>query len=121
MVCSGEKTKLLIIGTSGQRSRKLEANNKVIQVEVCEKVVKETRDEKLLGIIISNNLTWKTHLYGNKLTGDEKIVGLVTKLSQRVGILAKLVKIKTPSQFSKVCDGIFTSKLTNCLEVFGNV
>ena len=72
-------------------------------------------------MIISNDMTWKTHLYGNNLTGDDKIVGLVTKLSQRVGILSKLVKIMTPSQFSKVCDGLFTSKLTNCLEVFGNV
>ena len=44
---------------------------------------------------------WKTHLYGNNLTGDEKIVGLVTKLSQRVGILSKLVKIMTPIQYQQ--------------------
>ena len=121
MVCSGEKTKLLVIGTKGKRNQKLVANNKVIRVEVCDKIVEESKDEKLLGIIISNDLTWKTHLYGNKLTGDDKIVGLVSKLSQRVGILYKLSKIMTSSQFAKVCEGLFTSKLTNCLEVFGNV
>ena len=119
MVCSGAKTKLLIMGTRRQRNRMLAANNRLIQVNVCGKVVKESSDEKLLGTVISNDLTWKTHLYGNNLTGEDKIVGLVTKLSQRVGILSKLVKIMSPSQFSKVSAG--NSKLTNCLEVFGNV
>ena len=71
-------------------------------------MVKESSDEKLLGIIISNDLTWKMHLYGNNLTGEDKIVGLVTKLSQRVGILSKLAKVMFPSQFRKVSAGIFT-------------
>ena len=84
-------------------------------------MVNESPDEKLLGVIISNDLTWKTHLYGNGLTGDDKIIGLITQLSQRVGILSKLKKVMTTSQFKKACEGIFNSKLTYCLQVFGNV
>ena len=75
MVCSGAKTKLLIMGTRRQRNRMLAANNRLIQVNICGKVVKESSDEKLLGTVISNDLTWKTHLYGNDLTGEDKIVG----------------------------------------------
>ena len=66
-------------------------------------------------------MTWRTHLYGNNKSGDEKIVGLVTQLSKRVGILTKLSKLMSPSQFSRICEGIFTSKVTYCLQVFGNV
>ena len=82
------------------------------QVNVCGKVVSESVDEKLLGVVISNDLTWHTHLYGNNLTGDDKLVGLITQLSKRVGILTKLSKILNPFQFFRVCDGLFTSKVS---------
>lgn len=90
----------------------------MIQVKVCGKTVVETPDEKLLGIIISIDLTWKTHLYGNHLTGDSKILGLITNLSQRVGILSKLAKIMPPKQFAKVCEGLFTSKVTKIILLY---
>ena len=121
MVCSGDKTKLLIIATREQRNRKILPLNKKVKITVAGEEVEESTDEKLLGVIISNDMTWKTHLYGNGLTGDDKIVGLTTQLSQRVGILAKLKKVMTKTQFKKVCEGIFDSKLAYCLQVFGNV
>ena len=83
MVCADDKTKLLVIGTRELRRSRLTTNNREITVNVCGEVIEESRDEKLLGVIVSNNFTWKTHLYGNNKTGDDKIVGLTTKLSQR--------------------------------------
>ena len=47
--------------------------------------------------------------------------GLITKLSQRVGILSKLSKVIPTKQFSNICEGLFTSKLNYCLQLFGNV
>ena len=47
MVCSGEKTKMLIIGTSEQKRNIFEED---IEIRVCEKVVKVSPSEKLLGI-----------------------------------------------------------------------
>ena len=82
---------MLIIATREQRNRKIPPN-KIVKISVASKEVVESKDEKLLGVIISNDLSWKTHLYGNGLTGDDKIVGLTTQLSQRVGILTKLKK-----------------------------
>ena len=55
---------------------------------------------------------WKQSNWGRKNN---------TKLSQRVGILSKLSKVMPRSQFSKICEGLFTSKLINCLQLFGNV
>ena len=119
MLCSGDKTKLLIPATREQRRIKLQG--KTLQVKVCNKVIEETSDEKLLGIVMSNNLTWNSHLYGNKLTGKDKIIGLIPKLSQRVGMLAELNKFMTRKQFSSACDGLFTSCLLYCLPLFVNV
>ena len=81
MVCAGEKTKLLIVATRETRERN---GAPLVQIEVCGKTVEESSAEKLLGVIVSNDLSWKTHLYGNNKTGKDKITGLVTKLSQRV-------------------------------------
>ena len=121
MVCSGDKTKLVVVGTRSLRQRKLTNQNKSIQVNVCGKVVEESDHEKLLGVIITNDMSWKGHLYDNGKTGKEKLTGLTTKLGQRVGILTKLRKIMTPTQFNTACEGIFYSKLNYCLQVFGHV
>ena len=119
MLCSGEKTKLLVIATKEQRTLKLQ--EKTITINVCNKAITETKNEKLLGIFMSNNLTWNSYLYGNKLTGKDKITGLLPKLSQRVGMLGKLNKLMNRSQFSTTCDGLFPSCLLYCLPLFCNV
>ena len=36
--------------------------NKEFTLNVCGQTITESSDEKLLGIVISNNLTWNTHL-----------------------------------------------------------
>ena len=120
MICSGEKTKLLVVGTKELRRVRLQAHNKVLSVSVCGQEILETKDEKLLGIIISNDLTWNTHLYGNKLQGKDKLVGLVPQLSQRVGVIKKLSKVLSKKQLQNTCSGIFTSKLLYGLPLFSN-
>ena len=69
---------------------------------------------------MSNNYSWNSHLNGNNLKGKDKVIGLVPKLSQRVGMLAKLNKYMTREQFKQTCDGIFTSCLLYCLPLFCN-
>ena len=118
MLCSGGKTKLLVIGTRGMKASKL--RNRFLKVRVGEIAVEETSDEKLLVIVISNNLSWNSYLYGNKLQGKDKIIGLIPKLSQRVGMLGKLRKYMTKDQFKLSCEGIFTSCLLYCLPLFCN-
>ena len=65
MVCSGEKTKLIIIGTNDLKKNIFETIKETgIEVIVANKLVKPTESEKLLGLIVSNNLSWKNYLYG---------------------------------------------------------
>ena len=119
MICSGEKTKLLVVGTKELRAAKL-IDERALSIEVCDQKIVETKDEKLLGVIMSNNLTWSTHLYGNKLQGKDKLVGLIPQLSQRVGILRSLSKVMSVNQLRNTCSGIFTAKLLYGLPVFCN-
>ena len=119
MLCSGGKTKLLVIGTRGLKTSKL--GNRVLKVKVGDIEVEETSDEKLLGILMSNNLSWNSYLYGNKLQGKDKVSGLVPKLSQRVGMLSRLNNYMTRDQFKLTCEGVFTSCLLYCLPLFSNV
>ena len=47
------------------------------KITVDEKEIVETDSEKLLGVVINNELTWKNHLYG-----DEEHDGLIPQLSR---------------------------------------
>ena len=110
---AGEKSKLLVIGTRMRRQQKL---NSKMTINVDGKEVVETESEKLLGVIINNELTWKHHLYG-----DDDNEGLITQLSRRIGILKKLSTKMSPKRLKLFAAGIFYSKLSYCLPVFGNV
>ena len=120
MLCSGGKTKLMIICNRETRG-KLQQANKVFKVKVDGKCVKETSDEKLLGITMSNNMTWHTHLYGNKMTGQDKIRGLLPKLSQSIGILKQLQNLVTNVQLRNIAAGLFTSRVLYGIQLFSNV
>ena len=92
MICSREKTKLMVMGTKELRERKFQEFGRKLRIKVEDKIVEESPNEKLLGIVINNNLCWSTQLYGNNLQGAEKIEGLLPQLSKRTGMLKKVAK-----------------------------
>ena len=110
---AGEKSKLLVIGTSQLRSQKLHNKMKIM---VADEEILETDSEKLLGVVINSELTWKNHLYG-----DGENEGLVSQLSKRIGILKKLSTRMSKERLKLFASGIYYSKLSYCLPVFGNV
>ena len=122
LVCSGQKTKLLIVGTAANRRNKLLRPNNVISIQVCRETVQETACEKLIGVIVNNNATWKEHLNGVK--NDEENInepGLIKDLSKRVGLLKHIRKYLSDKKFDMICNGIFYSKLIYCISVWGGV
>ena len=78
--------------------------------------VTESTSERLLGVIINITMTWEHHLYGN-----EENKGLLSKLSQRSGIIRKLSFIMPKDKLSIFAEGLFFSVLNYCIEVYGNV
>ena len=61
ILCSGEKTILLILGTKANRVNKLESSDFSPAVTINGDVIEESKSEKLLGVVINNTLTWKDH------------------------------------------------------------
>ena len=115
MICSGEKTKLLIIGTSQNRRANGKLENPPV-INVCGREIEESESEKLLGVIINNTATWKHMLYGN----DDN-PGLIKQLSKRVGILKRVRKYMPTNKFKMVANSMFNSKLIYCISLWGAV
>ena len=113
MVCAGDKTKLLVVGTKKLRQSKL--SNKLVSVNVYDNNIDSSHSEKLLGLIVNEELTWKEHLYGEKWRQEDNAPGLVPQLGQRVGLLYKLVHRLFKKGFNTISHGIFNSKLQYCL------
>ena len=108
-----DKSKLLLIGTRKLRASKLTENLKIV---VDDKVITETSSEKLLGVVVNNEITFKNHLYG-----DTENEGLVQQLARRVGVIKKMSRHMNRKNLSFFASGIFYSKLNYCLPLFGNV
>ena len=77
MVCSGYTTKLLVIGTAQLRNSLMTGINSNIEINVCGSTVQDTHSERLLGLIVNNNMTWSDYLYGEKWRTEENFAGLI--------------------------------------------
>ena len=119
MVCSGSKTKLLILGTVQLRRSLL--NNGNISIDVCGNRVQDSKSERLLGLTVNNQLTWSEYLYGEQWREKDNAIGLIPQLNQRVALLSKLVNMMPKDKFRLLCNGLFYSKLLYCLQVFSHV
>ena len=70
---------------------------------------------------MNNKQTWKDYLYGEQWRDRGNAPGLIPQLSQRVGLLKRVVHLMPPKRFNTICQGIFYSKMLYCLQVVGNV
>ena len=85
-----DKSKVLVPGTSKLKRIRLQNN---VQIYINGQLVSESSSEKVLGVILNNEMTFRHHLYGN----DEH-EGLIPQLSKRAGVLTKLSKIISPEK-----------------------
>ena len=114
--CSGEKTKLLFSGTKENRANKIIAKDFSPTINIGGDAIEESTSEKILGVVINNTITWKNHLYG-----DPENMGLIPCLSKRIGMLKKLRKFIPNPKYSQIVSGMFTSKLTYCMNIWGGL
>ena len=94
---------------------------KCFEIVVCGKVVKESKCEKILGILVNNKLSWWNHIYGDSSDVKNPLPGLISQLSKRVGMLSRLVYFVPPHRFKMLVHGIFMSKLNYCIRLYGTV
>ena len=53
-------------------------------------IIKPTLSEKLLGVVISEDLTWNAHYWGEKWREKDNAAGVIPELLMRLGLLRYL-------------------------------
>ena len=66
----------------GTKALKASRKAEQILVKVDGKTVYETHSEKLLGILVNGDMTWKEHLYGEDWRIEKNEPGLLSQLSK---------------------------------------
>ena len=103
-----EKTHLLVITTGQARGR---ADNQV-QIVTPTEIIRPSEHEKLLGCWINDDLKWTEHIRDNQ-------ENLITALNIRLGALKKIQKIASFKTRKMIAEGIFNSKLSYLIELWG--
>ena len=105
-----EKSHLLVISTSQARVRAHSCN--LVEIRTPTEIIRPTCHEKLLGCWVQDNLKWSDHLRDHKES-------LIKALSRRCSAVKKLAKITSFKDRKMLAEGIFTSKLTYLIALWG--
>ena len=105
-----DKTHLLVMDT-GQSKVRNQAN-KTVYIRTPKGIITPSSKEKLLGCWVSDNLKWSEHIQDNKES-------LILALTARLAALKLISKISTFKNRKMLANGIFLSKLSYMLAVWG--
>ena len=108
MIISESKTKLMLSCTNALRRTQ---DIGTLEVTIKGMRVKESKSEKILGITVSNDLTWKHHFYGEpEKLKEERNIGLLADLSRRIGVFRRVARYDKGSMLRSLAAGLFYSK-----------
>ena len=105
-----DKTHLLVMDT-GQSKVRNQAN-KTVYIRTPKGIITPSSKEKLLGCWVSDNLKWSEHIQDNTES-------LILALTARLAALKLISKISTFKNRKMLANGIFLSKLSYMLAVWG--
>ena len=103
LITNESKTELLIIAPTKRK------NNNPVSIKVGEATVKESPSIRLLGLVIDNDLQWKTHHTKIKMV-----------ISSRIGLIRRLRRKLTSSQLKQLSHSLVFSHIRYALPIFGN-
>ena len=113
LLIAEQKSQFVLASSKGKKKTDEE---KEITIEVGEHSIKQTDTAKILGVIINSKLDFTNHLFG--VPGDNEEVGLVRKLSNRIGLAYRVQDL--PFKMRKmVVTGTFLSKMMYGMELWG--
>ena len=118
MAVADRKTTILVSCTPALRRQ----NNTELTTKIKGKIINESKSENILGVILSNDLTWKKHFFGEKeKPPDERTEGILTALAKRAGLFKIAAKYANGSKLRSLANGLFYSKLTYSLPLIAEV
>ena len=92
-----------------------------MSIKVGDITVTPTPSEKLLGVIISEDLTWDPHLWGEVWRDSKNWTGVIPQLIQRLGLLKHLARISSRKKLQSFIPAMLTSKILYALPLVGSV
>ena len=119
MIVAPGKTKLIVTATPEMRAARL--NGVDLSVVVDGVRVYATESEKLLGLMLDQDLTWSTHLWGESWRAENNQKGVIPSLIQRLGLIKHLGRVTSHNKMRNFVPGLFMSKLIYGLAVTSSV
>ena len=107
LVINADKTHLLVLGTKA-----MEEKRGLVSILADEHTIKPSRQEKLLGCIVSDNLKWKHHILDHEQS-------LIRQLTRRVNGLAMITFRADFKTKLMVANGLVMSKVCYLIQLWG--
>jgi hypothetical protein len=105
-----DKTHLMVLAT--HQTRRIVNPEALVEIRTPTEIIKPSKCEKLLGGWINQDLKWDEHLRDN----DESLMKM---LNSRLGALKMISKVSSFKNRKLIADGIFMSKLTYLIALWG--
>ena len=119
MVLEPTKTKMIISMTKELRSRRFP--NMDISIKVSNETILPTPSEKLLGVLISEDMTWQKYLWGETWREEKNWAGVIPQLIQRLAMLRYLGRVTSVVKMRMLIPGILLSKIQYALPLVGSM
>ena len=119
MVIAPTETKLIIIATPELRAARCRGVN--FSIKVGDHITPATQSEKLLGVIVSQDLTWHDHLWVETWRDNKNHPGIIPHLIKRLGLLRHLGRLSSRNKLASFIPAMFTSKVLYALPLIANV
>ena len=107
LVINDDKTHLLVMGTKSMAEKR-----NLVRIEAGNHTIMPSKQEKLLGCIVSDNLKWRHHILDNEQS-------MVRQLTSRVNGLAMITSKADFSTKLMVANGIVMSKVCYLIQLWG--
>ena len=95
--------------------------DQLLEVKVLDRTIAATKSEKLLGVLISQDMSWVPHFWGETWRTKGNHVGVIPDLLRRLGLLRHLGRVASRLQMSRFVPGLFGSKVCYALPLLSSV
>ena len=107
LVINAEKTNLLVLGTKAMTERR-----SLVSMQAGEHTIKPSKQEKLLGCIVSDNLKWKNHILQHNQS-------IVRQLTSRINGLSMITSKADFNTKLMAANGLVISKICYLIQLWG--
>ena len=119
MIISLEKSKLIVSMTRELRAARHPNTN--ISININGTIIAATPSEKLLGITISQDMSWGPYLWGETWRTEKNHKGLIPALLQRLALLRHLTPYTSKNKMRSFVPALLISKIRYALPLYGSV